>query len=293
MQSIKTSRWTLGFIALLLALILVACTSDTQRMRESNEAARFAQTQTTPTVDPTATQTAFPAPTSTPTATPTPVATLIPIAILIPTTSAPTRTPTNPPDTGEGMVRVPAFIHSVDLEVIKSAPPQYSLAVRSRLPNGCARFDGYTVYRQDATVLVAMTNLVPQDQTLCAEAHGNVESQITLGSELEPGVEYAAQVVGGDLIVILEKGSSLEDLNKDPAPLLDLPFHINVNELAIIEPVGFEIRFQAVLKDHRCIPVVERYRPEVRAEVLISAVDRNSGEEFRLELVLGEKMTIR
>jgi len=283
-QSINTNRWTLGFIALLLVLILVACTSDTQRIRESNGAARLAQTPATPTPFLTATPTAIPAPTSTPTLTPTPAATL---AISIPATSATSSTPTKPPDTGEDIVRVLAPIDGVDLVFIESAHPRYSLVVRSLLPNGCARFEGYTVYGLGRAVYVMVTNVVSRDQP-CTEVYDTVETRIPLSSELEQGIDYSARVSSGYVVVIDEDGSPIEALDEDPPPALNRPFHIQVNQLALIEPEALEIRFEAVLKDHRCIPVVECYVPEVRAEVLISAVDTSSGEEFRLRLVLAD-----
>ncbi len=68
--------------------------------------------------------------------------------------------------------------------------------------------------------------------------------------------------------------------------MLDRPFHVKVNQSALMESEALEIRFEAVVKDGRCIPVVECYLPTAEAEVLIRAVDTNSGEEFRLELVL-------
>ncbi len=81
-------------------------------------------------------------------------------------------------------------------------------------------------------------------------------------------------------------GSPSGDLDEDPAPVLDRPFHVKVNQSALMESEALEIRFEAVVKDGRCIPVVECYLPTAEAEVLIRAVDTNSGEEFRLELVL-------
>ena len=78
------------------------------------------------------------------------------------------------------------------------------------------------------------------------------------------------------------------NLDQGPAPELDRPFHVKVNQSALIESEALEIRFEAVVGDSRCIPVVECYWPEAKAKVLLSAVDTNSGEELGLELVLWE-----
>ena len=195
-------------------------------------------------------------------------------------------TPTSGLDGGEGMVRVPAPIESIDLEVIESDPSRHSLVVQSGLTSGCARYDGYTVYREAGTIYVVVTSLVPPDQTLCTQVYRTVESRIPLGSELEPNTEYTAQVNGGVVIVTQGDGGPSGALDKDPVPVLDRPFHVKVNQSAIIESASLEIRFKSVPKDSRCIPVVECFWPEAKAEVLISAVDTNSGEELPLELVL-------
>jgi len=78
------------------------------------------------------------------------------------------------------------------------------------------------------------------------------------------------------------------DQEPEPPPELDRPFHVKVNQSALIEPEALEIRLVAV-GDSRCNPVMECYSPEDRAKVLIRAVDQSSGEELDLELVLWEE----
>jgi inhibitor of cysteine peptidase len=93
------------------------------------------------------------------------------------------------------MVQVLAPIESVEVLVMESFPPRYSLTVVSGLPNGCASFAGYRLERSDDTVLVEMVNWKPADpQVACSELYRIVETRISLGSEFESGRTYTLLV---------------------------------------------------------------------------------------------------
>ena len=96
------------------------------------------------------------------------------------------------------MVEVSAPIHQVDIEIAESWPPQYFLHVVSGLPNGCARFDSYSVAPRTGdsdTIRVEVINLEPADGlAACAEVYGFVEHTIRLGSDFVPGKTYMVVV---------------------------------------------------------------------------------------------------
>lgn len=85
-----------------------------------------------------------------------------------------------------------------------------------------------------------------------------------------------------------ERRRPSRNLDQEPAPALDRPFHLKINRSALIESETLELRFEAVA-DSRCIPLVECDYSRARASVLINAVNKNSGEEIRFVLVLWER----
>ena len=93
-------------------------------------------------------------------------------------------------------VRVRAPIESVNLLIAESFPPQYFVEVVSALPNGCAEFDGFDVERDGTTVLINVWNLVPHPSLdiACIEIFRTEQSNVALGSDFEPGVEYTLLV---------------------------------------------------------------------------------------------------
>lgn len=92
---------------------------------------------------------------------------------------------------GDGMTPVRAPIDGVSIEVTEAVPPHYFLVVQSGLPNGCARFGGYTVDRDGREILVRVINLVPEAKNVvCTQVYGTVESRIPLGSFFEQGTFY-------------------------------------------------------------------------------------------------------
>jgi hypothetical protein len=59
------------------------------------------------------------------------------------------------------MVETPAPIDGVKLVVSEDDPPQYGLEIVSGLPSGCVKFGAYSVSREENTIHVTVTNLMP------------------------------------------------------------------------------------------------------------------------------------
>jgi hypothetical protein len=119
----------------------------------------------------------------------------------------------------EGQRPAVAPIDEITLETLESHPPQYVLVVNSGLPNGCAKFAGYTVSRDGNFISIEVLNWVPSDpNTICTMIYGTAVSRINLGSDFEPGQSYEIHV--NDKTVVLkdgklEKSFSGEELEKD------------------------------------------------------------------------------
>jgi len=95
------------------------------------------------------------------------------------------------------MVQVAAPIESVEVLIMESFPPQYSVVVVSGLPNSCITFGGYTLTRDGNTIRVEVINWKPANpDVLCAQVYGIVETTILLGSDFEPGKIYTVDVNG-------------------------------------------------------------------------------------------------
>ena len=96
-----------------------------------------------------------------------------------------------------GLVQVLAPIESVEILIMESSPPQYSVAVVSGLPNSCVSFGGYSLTRDDDTIQIEMVNWKPADPGIvCAQVYGTVATNIPLGSKFEPGEIYTVEVNG-------------------------------------------------------------------------------------------------
>ena len=89
-------------------------------------------------------------------------------------------------------------IERVEVEILESYPVQYALRVTSGLPKGstCSVFNGYGVTRPDSTTIeVAVTHHeVAEPGVDCTDDDPIVVTAIPLGSDFEPGVEYAVTV---------------------------------------------------------------------------------------------------
>lgn len=95
------------------------------------------------------------------------------------------------------LVQAQAPIESIDVLVMESFPPQYSVVVVSGLPNACVTFAGYRMDRDGDTVQIEVINWKPsRSDVVCAEIYGTVMTTITLGSDFIPGHTYTVAVNG-------------------------------------------------------------------------------------------------
>jgi hypothetical protein len=96
-----------------------------------------------------------------------------------------------------GMVRVGAPITRVEVEVLEIDPPQFNLVVESGLPNACVVSGRYRLFRIGNSISVQVLNLEPSDQDIiCAQVYGVVETVISLGSDFQAGDIHTANVNG-------------------------------------------------------------------------------------------------
>ncbi len=142
----------------------------------------------------------------------------------VPTQPPPTEPPVqaNPPPEEPATVAVPAPIEDATVMTPEEPGGEYVLKITSGLPNGCAKFNGYTVERDFNRFLVEVTNLMPApgEFIACTEIYGLHEGEAVLGSELVVGetfsisinddflISFSAQDLGGAAMV--EKESPIE-----------------------------------------------------------------------------------
>lgn len=102
-----------------------------------------------------------------------------------------------PVDPGYPTVEELAPIESVDILIMESFPPQYSVQIVSGLPSGCAAFLRAEVVEQSGpTIRIEVVNRMPapQSSVACTMIYGYHESSVMLGSDFEPGVTYTVEV---------------------------------------------------------------------------------------------------
>ena len=90
-------------------------------------------------------------------------------------------------------------IESAEIVILESAPPQYHLRVVSGMPKGssCSQFNGYQIRRKEsADIDVAVTHHEVVDPLVTCTAGWSpvVETDVPLGSDFEPGMEYTVRV---------------------------------------------------------------------------------------------------
>lgn len=145
---------------------------------------------------------------------------------LVPTQPPPTETPVqgNPPPEEPATVAVPAPIEDATVIAPEEPGGAYVLKITSGLPNGCAKFSGYTVERESNRFVVEVTNLMPApgEFIACTEIYRLHESEAVLGSQLVVGetysisinddflISFTAQDVGD--VAMVEKESPIEDV---------------------------------------------------------------------------------
>lgn len=87
-----------------------------------------------------------------------------------------------------------APIESVEVQVLKSQPPQYQVAVTSGLPGGCAQFDSIKAERSGTRVDVTVMNSMPVGNVPCTAIYGYKDSTLNLGSDFAAGTTYTVVV---------------------------------------------------------------------------------------------------
>ena len=88
-------------------------------------------------------------------------------------------------------------IESAGIVILETAPPQYQLRVVSGMPSsGCSRFNGYEIRRTlSADIDVVITHhQVADPSIMCTADYPMVETDVPLGHDFEPGVEYTVRV---------------------------------------------------------------------------------------------------
>jgi hypothetical protein len=102
-----------------------------------------------------------------------------------------------PVDPGYPTVEELAPIESIEILVMESFPPQYSVQIVSGLPSGCAEFlRSEVVERSGTTVRIEVVNRMPapDSNVACTMIYGYHDSSVMLGSDFEPGVTYTVEV---------------------------------------------------------------------------------------------------
>jgi|GEM_PF-213124 len=85
----------------------------------------------------------------------------------------------------------------IESVAIQAAGSDYVAQITSGLPNGCTRFDDYTVSRDGNTIIIKVTNTVPADrQIMCTMVYGLVKTEAPLGSDFQSGTTYVVDVNG-------------------------------------------------------------------------------------------------
>ena len=195
------------------------------------------------------------------------------------------------PDQGD-TVAVPAPIDGVEISVAESFPMQYFLNVKSGLPTGCARFDGYKVNRHGDTITVTVTNMLPASKdVICTDVYGSVETNIGLGTDFKPGRTYTVHLNDFTKTFVGE-GAAADPGDPIPTPPPALPFgrtfSIELGDnVRLGGGEGVAVEFSSVLEDSRC-PANVACIWAGRATVVISLTSLADGATERAELTLGD-----
>ncbi len=108
---------------------------------------------------------------------------------------------TTPEDPSVDVVTARSPVESVELLIMESYPPQYSLYIVSALPKGssCSWFNGYDIGSPfPGRVEVEVTHHEVAELRVCTADYPIVETFVPLGADFEPGQEYEV-VVNGEL----------------------------------------------------------------------------------------------
>ena len=89
-------------------------------------------------------------------------------------------------------------VESVEVITLEQTPPNYRLRVVSGMPrgSGCSQFNGYEIRRREPSKIdvVITYHQVANPSVICTADYPIVETNVPLGSEFEPGVEYTVSV---------------------------------------------------------------------------------------------------
>jgi hypothetical protein len=163
-----------------------------------------------------------------------------------------------------------APIDDISLVVLESHPPQYVLSVASGLPSGCAKFAGYRVNRDGNFISIEVLNWVPSDpNVMCTMIYGTEVSNISLGSDFEPGQAYEIHV--NDKVVILKDGELMKSFSGEA---LEKDLNKNRDLWDSMGPEGYKLEFS-----WQCFCIRDYTEPviiEVGADGSILSVVRKS-----------------
>ena len=106
-----------------------------------------------------------------------------------------------PEDPSVEVVTARSPVESVEVLIMESYPPQYSLHIVSALPKGssCSWFNGYDIGSPyPGMIEVEVTHHEVTEFGICTADYPIVETFVPLGADFEPGREYEV-VVNGEL----------------------------------------------------------------------------------------------
>ncbi|MFA7249073.1 MAG: hypothetical protein WC273_05510 [Dehalococcoidia bacterium] len=91
-----------------------------------------------------------------------------------------------------------APIESVEIQVLKSLPPQYQVLVVSGLPSGCAAFESISAQRTGTRIDVTVRNtLTVPPSGACTTIYGYAQNVVNIGPDFQPGTTYTVVVNEG------------------------------------------------------------------------------------------------
>ncbi len=102
------------------------------------------------------------------------------------------------PDLGHTFI-AESPIERAEVVMVEGVPPRYQLRVLSGMPSsGCSQFNGYEIRRREPSRIdvVITHHEVADPLVVCTADYPVVETTVPLGSDFEPGVEYAVGVNG-------------------------------------------------------------------------------------------------
>jgi hypothetical protein len=86
-----------------------------------------------------------------------------------------------------------ASIHEVEVNILKSNPPQIGVNIKLGLPDGCTAFYDAVVTKEGDTVNIEVTTKRPKD-AICTAIYTYFEEYLNLGSDFTAGATYNLKV---------------------------------------------------------------------------------------------------